>query len=341
MTPNISIRLSDVTTGYKGYPVTKDISAYLQAGELTCLLGPNGAGKSTLLKTLCAFISPLSGEILIEGTNIKQLTASKLARNIAVVLTTRPATIHTTVEELVSIGRSPYTSFFGGLRPADNDVVDEAIRLVGIESLRHRYVNTLSDGERQKALIAKALAQQTRIVFLDEPTAFLDYPSKVEIMKLLFDIAHKENKTIFMSTHDLELALQIADKIWLLDKRRGLEIGIPEDLAYRGLLSEYFERGGLKFNYTTGLFEIEQERRGEVRLSGEGKLHRMVKKALKRIGITALTPEEQTSAFDLNHKVLTEIEIITDSEGKEKIISGGREYTSIEGLLHVLTFNAG
>lgn len=341
MTDNISIRLSDVTTGYKGYPVTKDINAYLQAGELTCLLGPNGAGKSTLLKTLCAFIPPISGEIFIEDTNIKQLSASKIARNIAVVLTARPATIHTTVEELVSIGRSPYTSFFGSLRTSDHDVIDNAIRLVGIENLRHRYVNTLSDGERQKALIAKALAQQTRIVFLDEPTAFLDYPSKVEIMKLLFDIAHKENKTIFMSTHDLELALQIADKIWLLDKRRGLEIGIPEDLAYRGLLSEYFERGGLKFNSATGLFEIEQEGRTKVLLRGEGQLHRMVKKALKRIGITSLTTNDPTSAFDFEHKGIREIEIITDSDGMEKIINGGREYTTIEGLLHALRLKSG
>ena len=176
---NISIQLSDVTTGYQGKPVTRDINAYLQAGELTCLLGPNGAGKSTLLKTLSAFIPPLSGEITIEGVNIRKISASMLARSIAVVLTRRPATMNMTVEELVSIGRSPYTSFFGGLHENDREVVDKSIRLVGIDDLRTRNVNTLSDGERQKALIAKALAQQTRIIFLDEPTAFLDYPSKV------------------------------------------------------------------------------------------------------------------------------------------------------------------
>lgn len=318
---NISIQLSDVTTGYRGKPVTRDINAYLQAGELTCLLGPNGAGKSTLLKTLSAFIPPLSGEITIEGVNIRKISASMLARSIAVVLTRRPATMNMTVEELVSIGRSPYTSFFGGLHENDREVVDKSIRLVGIDDLRTRNVNTLSDGERQKALIAKALAQQTRIIFLDEPTAFLDYPSKVEIMQLLYTIAREENKTVFMSTHDLELALQIADKIWLLDKERGLNIGIPEDLAYAGLLGDYFQRGGLKFNYTTGLFEIDNEQKGSVCLKGSGRLFNMVKKALKRMGYST-----DTSSGGVT------IEIIADANGNEHIVYDGETLNSIESL---------
>lgn len=318
---NISIQLSDVTTGYRGKPVTRDINAYLQAGELTCLLGPNGAGKSTLLKTLSAFIPPLSGEITIEGVNIRKISASMLARSIAVVLTRRPATMNMTVEELVSIGRSPYTSFFGGLHENDREVVDKSIRLVGIDDLRTRNVNTLSDGERQKALIAKALAQQTRIIFLDEPTAFLDYPSKVEIMQLLYTIAREENKTVFMSTHDLELALQIADKIWLLDKERGLNIGIPEDLAYAGLLGDYFQRGGLKFNYTTGIFEIDNEQKGSVCLKGSGRLFNMVKKALKRMGYST----------DPSSGGVT-IEIIADANGNEHIVYDGETINSIESL---------
>lgn len=323
---NISIQLSDVTTGYRGKPVTKNINAFLQAGELTCLLGPNGAGKSTLLKTLSAFIPPLSGEIAIDGVNIKRISASMLARNIAVVLTRRPSIMNMTVEELVAIGRSPYTSFFGGLRDGDREVVDKSIRLVGIDDLRSRNVNTLSDGERQKAFIAKALAQQTQIVFLDEPTAFLDYPSKVDIMKLLYTIAREENKTVFMSTHDLELALQIADKIWLLDKERGLEIGIPEDLAYRGLLGDYFQRGGLKFNYTTGLFEIEHDTKGTVRLAGSGKLHNMVNKALKRIGFNP-DPVRGTPS----------IETLTETEGREIIMCDGQPLATIESLVAKLS----
>lgn len=326
---NTSIELKDVTTGYKHKPVTHDINAYLQAGELTCLLGPNGAGKSTLLKTLSAFIPPLSGDITIDGVNLRQISAGMLARSIAVVLTQRPSTMNMTVEELVAVGRSPYTSFFGGLRPADKEMVDRSINLVGIDDLRSRNVNTLSDGERQKALIAKALAQQTKIIFLDEPTAFLDYPSKVEIMKLLYTIAREEDKTVFMSTHDLELALQIADKIWLLDKERGLQIGIPEDLAYLGLLGEYFERGGLRFNYSTGLFEIEHLRKGTVRLSGSGRLHDMVRKALSRIGYEA----DQDSAGST-------VEIVNGPDGKEMIIYDGKALASIESLVTKLNRQA-
>lgn len=319
---NKSIELKNVTTGYNKKPVTKDINAYLLSGELTCLLGPNGAGKSTLLKTLSAFIPPLSGEIEIDGCSLKQLNARNLARSIAVVLTQRPSTMNMTVEELVAVGRSPYTSFFGSLLASDKEVVDKSIRLVGIEDLRNRNVNTLSDGERQKALIAKALSQQTRIIFLDEPTAFLDYPSKVEIMKLLYTIAREEGKTIFMSTHDLELALQIADKIWILDKTHGLNIGIPEDLAFRGLLGEYFERGGLRFNYSTGQFEIEHNQKGIVRLKGNGRLYDMVKKALYRIGYF---PGQD---FDGR-----EIEIVKDKEGLELIKFEGKYFSSIESLI--------
>lgn len=319
---NTSIQLNDVTTGYKHKPVTCDINAYLQAGELTCLLGPNGAGKSTLLKTLSAFIPPLAGDILIDGVNLRQVNARELAKSIAVVLTQRPSTMNMTVEELVAVGRSPYTSFFGALRDTDREVVDRSLALVGITELRQRNVNTLSDGERQKALIAKALAQQTKIIFLDEPTAFLDYPSKVEIMKLLYAIAREEEKTVFMSTHDLELALQIADKIWLLDKERGLEIGIPEDLAYRGLLGKYFERGGLRFNYTTGLFEIENDSKGAVRLTGSGRLHDMTRKALRRIGYAA-SPDADGPT----------VEVVIEPNGTEFLIYNGKTLASIESLV--------
>ena len=248
-----------------------------------------------------------------------------LARSIAVVLTNRPSTMNMTVEELVAVGRSPYTSFFGALHAADKEVVDKSISLVGIDDLRHRNVNTLSDGERQKALIAKALAQQTQIIFLDEPTAFLDYPSKVEIMKLLYVIAREEGKTIFMSTHDLELALQIADKIWLLDKTHGLQIGIPEDLAFRGLLGEYFERGGLRFNYSTGQFEILHDRKGIVRLKGSGRLYDMVKKALKRIGYDS-SPDAEGIV----------IEIVKGHDGQESIEYDGNSLPSIESLVEKL-----
>ena len=148
-------------------------------------------------------------------------------------------------------------------------------------------VHTLSDGERQKVMIAKALAQQTPVIFLDEPTAFLDFPSKVEIMQLLHQLTRETGKTIFLSTHDLELALQIADKIWLMDRQHGITIGTPEDLALEGHLSGFFARKGIVFDMETGLFRVENQYSSQVRLVGHGHKYAMVRKALQRNGILA------------------------------------------------------
>ena len=155
-----------------------------------------------------------------------------------------------TVEELVGLGRSPYTGFWGTLTEEDRHIVSESIHLVGIEPLRQRMVQTLSDGERQKVMIAKALAQQTPIIYLDEPTAFLDYPSKVEVLQLLRRLAAEEQKTIFLSTHDVELALQLADRLWLMDTD-GLSVGTPHELSAQGALSRFIERPGITFDTAT------------------------------------------------------------------------------------------
>ena len=156
-----------------------------------------------------------------------------------------------TVRELVSLGRSPYTGFWGTYSKEDMQIVDESIALVGIESLAKRMVHTLSDGERQKVMIAKALAQQTPVIYLDEPTAFLDYPSKVEVLQLLRLISRQAGKTIFLSTHDVELALQLADTIWLMTHETGMTIGTPQKLAQQGALGRFIEREGIVFDPET------------------------------------------------------------------------------------------
>lgn len=244
MTHNTTVSISGLSTGYRHNHeetvVTADINASLRSGELTCLLGPNGAGKSTLLRTLSAFQPPISGKMDIEGHDLQEYKASDIARLIGIVLTEKVNTTNMTVEDLVAIGRSPYTGFMGTLTDNDRQIIDDCISMMGIDNLKERKIHTLSDGERQKAMIAKALAQQTPIILLDEPTAFLDYPSKAEIMQLLRELAKKQNKTIFLSTHDLELALQISDRIWLLDKKLGLKIGNPEDLSCDGDIERYF-----------------------------------------------------------------------------------------------------
>ena len=249
-----TIRLSNLSIGYRGKNGTRvvatGISAAIRSGELTCLLGANGVGKSTLLRTLSAFQPKLDGEVLIEGQEIATFSDKELSRLIGVVLTEKPDIKNMSVRELVALGRSPYTGFWGTLHEDDWQVVDEAIHAVRIEPLRERMIHTLSDGERQKVMIAKALAQQTPVIFLDEPTAFLDFPSKVEMMQLLRRLAREQQKTIFLSTHDFELALQVADTLWLMEPQ-GFSVGSPRELADTGALARYVERPGISFDPTT------------------------------------------------------------------------------------------
>ena len=257
----MNIELKALTTGYRSkrgeHVVSKQITATLQAGELTCLLGPNGAGKSTLLRTLAAFQPPLSGEMLLDGQLLQEYTAQQLAMRIGVVLTERPSIKGMRVREMVAMGRSPYTGFWGGLKAEDEKAVDEAIAQVGIRNLERRQVDTLSDGERQKVMIAKALAQQTPIIFLDEPTAFLDFPSKVEMLLLLRRLAREMQKTVFLSTHDIELALQTADRLWLMGRdTEELIIGTPRELAATGALPRFFSGPGIVFDAEALRFKI-------------------------------------------------------------------------------------
>ncbi len=241
-----------------GYPtkhgvrtVAEGIDGTIRSGELTCLLGANGVGKSTLLRTLSAFQPKIKGNVFIEGREISDYSDKELSKLIGVVLTEKPDVRNMRVRELVSLGRSPYTGFWGTYSKEDLRIVDEAISLVGIDSLSGRMVHTLSDGERQKVMIAKALAQQTPVIYLDEPTAFLDYPSKVEVLQLLRRISKEAEKTIFLSTHDVELALQLADTVWLMTREGGMTIGTPLQLAQQGALGRFIEREGITFDPET------------------------------------------------------------------------------------------
>src|SRR5574344_768418 len=288
---DVTIHITDLSIGYRSkkkiHEVAHHINATINSGELTCLLVTNGVGKSTLLRTLSAFLPPLDGKIEIQGKSLTDYSDRQLSKVIGVVLTERFTLRNMTVEELVGMGRSPYTGFWGNLSKDDRKIVDDSLALVKIEELKYRMVHTLSDGERQKVMIAKALAQQTPVIFLDEPTAFLDFPSKVEIMQLLHRLAFTINKTIFLSTHDLELALQIADKIWMMDKEGGIATGTPEDLSLDGSLSGFFARKGITFDRETGLFRVENVHTSELRLVGHGQKYAMARKALQRNGILA------------------------------------------------------
>ncbi|MBO5186504.1 MAG: ABC transporter ATP-binding protein [Prevotella sp.] len=286
----MTIILDKLTIGYRTgttvSAVAKDICGEIRGGEMTCLLGANGVGKSTLLRTLAAFLPKLGGTVSFEGRDISEFKDSELARRIAVVLTEKPEISNMTVRELVALGRSPYTGFWGSYTAADLEIVDKAMAMTGIEELSGRMTDTLSDGERQKTMIAKAIAQQTPVIILDEPTAFLDFPSKVETMRLLHRVSRDTGKTIFLSTHDLELALQMSDTVWLMEKGKEMTVGTPEDLSLDGRLAGFFAGRGISFDADTGLFRADEPVVTTVSVCGDdGVRRKMVVKALKRNGI--------------------------------------------------------
>lgn len=229
------IETRHLAIGYSGKVVAEDLNMSAPSGVLTCLLGRNGVGKSTLLRTLSGSQRPIAGEVLIDGEPLIRLSRHDLARRMAIVLTGRPPYAHLTAEELVALGRSPYTGFFGTLRPADRERVAAALQQVGMEAFAGRQVQTLSDGEMQKLMMAKALAQDTAAIVLDEPTAFLDYPGKVDTMRLLSDMAAKQGKTILISTHDVELALRFGGRLLLFEKVGGVR-AVSSDEVREALL---------------------------------------------------------------------------------------------------------
>ncbi len=324
-----TVEIKNLSIGYRSKTKTKvvgsDLNASVLGGELTCLLGANGVGKSTLLRTLSAFQPKLSGDCYVLGKEIKDYSEKQLAQLVSVVLTEKVDIKNMTVRELVGIGRSPYTGFWGTLSKHDEEVVNHSISLVKIENLTDRLFHSLSDGEKQKVMIAKTLAQETPIIFLDEPTAFLDFPSKVEIMQLLHNLSRKTGKTIFLSTHDLELALQIADKIWLMDKANGIKIGAPEDLSLDGSLSGFFARKGITFDQNTGLFRIEGSHSRQIKLAGHGQNYAMVRKALLRNDIYA--------SRNVESAIYLEVGSIPDREIKLHLTDESISLFSIEELL--------
>jgi iron complex transport system ATP-binding protein len=240
----MNVRFQELTIGYRTgrnvKVIAERLTGELTGGELTCLVGRNGTGKSTFLRTIAGLQAPLAGKVTfteMKGTDpgdekvLSGFSANERAKMIGVVLTQKPDVQNMTVEEVVGLGRTPYTGFFGTLSKADRAIVAEAMEQVGIMPLAQRNIQMLSDGERQKVMIAKALAQQTPVILLDEPTAFLDYPSKVEMMQMLRQMAKEMDKTIVLSTHDIELAAKIATRFLLLSEKGLQEVQASELLT--------------------------------------------------------------------------------------------------------------
>jgi iron complex transport system ATP-binding protein len=234
------LRTEDLHIGYKDKAILPPINVSLKEGNLIALIGPNGAGKSTLFKTLTAHIKPIKGSIKLFGKELTDYSSKEKARLIGLVLTERPDDMFLKVYDVVASGRCPYTDFFGKIGKDDENVIQESLDIVGINKLKDRYFNTLSDGEKQKVMIAKTLAQNTPIIFMDEPTAFIDYPSKIELFSLMKMLTKERNKTIIFSSHDLELLLRYTDDIWLISKGKQLISAKKDDLIGNEILKEYF-----------------------------------------------------------------------------------------------------
>ena len=281
--------LQNLTVGYKKRrgpetAVLTGVSLQLYPGELVCLIGPNGAGKSTLLRSTAGLQQVLKGSVLCNNEDIFRLDEKDRARRISVVLTERVDAGMITVFSLVSLGRYPYTSFSGKLGKQDVAAVYKALEDVGGSDLIHRPVNTLSDGERQKIMIARALAQDTDIIILDEPTAFLDLPRRVEILGLLKRLARDTAKAILLSTHDLHLALRNADRLWLIGEDTAIHSGAPEDLIINQQLEKAFTGKGISFDRYHGAFISTAETKGSAGIIGSGLHSVWVKRALERSG---------------------------------------------------------
>ena len=244
------IKLNDITLSFGSRTLIERASAHFECGRMTALLGRNGTGKSTLLRAIASLGEVQGGAIKIGGRELSELSNADLARMVAFVNTERVSVEAMTAYDLVAVGRSPYTDWSGRLRSSDHEVIERSIRIAGVEHLADRYVDTLSDGECQRVMIAKALAQDTPAILLDEPTSYLDMPNRYELCTLLGRLAHDEGKCVLFSTHELDIALTLSDNIALVDTPQLLYMPTGEMIA-SGSIERLFDSPYIRFDAST------------------------------------------------------------------------------------------
>ncbi len=284
-----AIALDGLAIGYrlprhKEKRISSDLNLRVQQGQFTVLLGPNGAGKSTLLRTVCGLQEPLEGRVLLAGRDLATISARDRARSLGVVLTERVDTWGLTAWDLVALGRAPHTRWSGRLTEEDEAAVATAMRETDTEGFAGRKVSELSDGEKQRVLVARALAQEPAVLVLDEVTAFLDLARRVEIMQLLRRLAHSSGRALLLSTHDLDLALRTADRLWMIDRTGQVYEGCPEDLVLAGALANVFRHEGLDYDPASGRFELHPLLGERVGVIGSGVPTIWTRHALERLG---------------------------------------------------------
>lgn len=292
------LQINNLEIGYRGSNLQQGIKndclkiagplqLQVPEGLLVSLIGPNGSGKSTLLRTLAGLLNPLDGEIIINGQNLNRMKSREVARRLSVVLTDPIQPGNLTVYALVALGRYPYTGWLGKLSSGDHEKIQYALHATGAAHLATRNINALSDGEKQKVMIARALSQDTDLIILDEPTAHLDLPNRVEIIRLLKNLAAETGKAIIMSTHELDLALQASDKLWLMTGKSdesAIITGVPEDLVLSGKIGDVFARKGIYFDKNTGSFKVAKSAPINISIHGDTTLVFWTSRALERIG---------------------------------------------------------
>ena len=298
------LETKDLSIGYKekrgkDLCLLSDLNLTIRRGELVCLLGPNGSGKSTLMRTIAGLQAPLKGKTLVEGIPIKERNFSEIARLLSIVLTERLQVGNLSVYHIVSLGRHPYTSWMGRLSEKDESMIRWALEQVGLWQYANKFINQLSDGERQRVMIAKALAQDTPLIMLDEPTAHLDLPNRVEIMHLLRSLAKETDKAILLSTHELDLALQAADIIWLMSKNNDLKIGAPEDLVLSGSIENTFKNKSFNFDRKSGNFIMNYQKKQKIQLVGNDVMGFWTQRALSREGYQVTSEETDNCSIYL------------------------------------------
>ncbi len=275
--------------------VAKALDLALNAGEFICLLGPNGAGKSTLIRTLAGMQAPLSGSLKLQNQTFHSISPRERARMISVVLTEALPVGMMDAYSLVALGRHPYSGWLGGLNQHDKERIKWAFKAVGAEGLEGRQIAELSDGERQKISIARALAQEAQVMLLDEPTAFLDLPRRVELMTILRNLAHREQMGLLLSTHDLDLALRFADRLWMITTDGKLIQGYPEELAMSGEFARIFANENLDWDAERGSFRAHPNPCLKAHIQGDSIHALWTRRALERLGFGIAKPDENSA----------------------------------------------
>jgi len=278
------LSLQNLSVGYAlKEPLVEGINLTVDAGEMIALIGRNGSGKSTLIKTVVGIIPALNGLSFLEGEEAGSLDLRTRAKKVSFVASQVSQVPSISVRELVSLGRLPYTGWRGRMGRTDQEMVEKAVGAVRLQKLIDRPVDHLSDGERQRAMIARALVQDAPLMVLDEPTAFLDIPNRYELIQLLTEL-RKAGKAVLYSTHDLESAMLFSDKLWVIHHGKVME-GVPEDLGIKGVYDSLFESTGIFFDEELRKFRPAGQVRGSLQLTGDdSRLVAWTRNALERIG---------------------------------------------------------